>query len=674
MSKKQVLSKKAESGFEVLAIILVLLPLIAFVPNTNVPVFFDHHLPTKELAYLILALITIGAAVWKFFRQPADALMPRLHLALFATLFVFLVWQLISLAWAPNLGYGLRDISVWMGVGILLMLGLQKLHEQPARWLQTSLVALALILAITQIIEYYNDNPFPSVFFNYGITAELLATLFPFQLALYLSSNSRPLAVTAGVSAVLGWLCLCETLRRGAMAGAILSIILIGVAILGKWIKPRSPKWIFSIVAALLIVTTLQLSGLIRPDFPDESNGLKYRLNDAIGLQVGDSQSSSLFERVRYWAIGWEMVKQHPLRGVGVAGYPSEYMPYRRFYLENPSYRRLHQVETAQDEFGAGALAHNEYVQILTELGFPGLILFMVLAGLVITQLWQRRNASASYVVWGATAGLAAFSVSSAVSSFSFRQAPTAAVAICLLVLGLAQIEGKKKVPGEPMVKGQFAIPKAFVATALCFTFVLCSIFTWYAYRVIQGVALQAQTEGNFSPNNPARNEAWLKDYEQVFSYDPYNRGAHFGCSVLLYRMKRPQEAAQHLETAIRLGYTRPFSKVFLAFSYEQMGRLDKAVPLIEESLASFPNSPLSRTVYIEYLRQQGRTDEMRRQQEILKQASPQLAQAQPWLMRKNLFAAVEEAQKLNLPSPYDAFPEGLEKGLLQMRAFHYIQ
>jgi tetratricopeptide (TPR) repeat protein len=199
-------------------------------------------------------------------------------------------------------------------------------------------------------------------------------------------------------------------------------------------------------------------------------------------------------------------------------------------------------------------------------------------------------------------------------------------------------------------------------------------VFTWRGYNQLQSQRLQAEPDLQFSPTDPAKNEAWLAQYREALSYDPYNYGAHFGCGLLLYQMKRPQEAVPHLEAANRLGYRRPFTDVLLAFAYEQTGQTEAAVKLLEDSLASFPTSLFARTVYAELLRKRGDLEGSRRELETLRRRNEKLAECLPLIMRMKPAAAAEEAQKRGLPvPPYDIFPQLIERAMLQMRTFHYL-
>jgi O-antigen ligase len=79
--------------------------------------------------------------------------------------------------------------------------------------------------------------------------------------------------------------------------------------------------------------------------------------------------------------------------------------------------------------------AHNEYLQILLQLGVVGLVLLLGLLTVVVRAVWQARAAAVSPELWaGAVGGLAALSVH---SGFDFLWHLPAIPLIAALLLAL---------------------------------------------------------------------------------------------------------------------------------------------------------------------------------------------------------------------------------------------
>jgi O-antigen ligase len=88
-------------------------------------------------------------------------------------------------------------------------------------------------------------------------------------------------------------------------------------------------------------------------------------------------------ERLELWSAGWQMAMDQPITGVGPGNYPAAL----GIYLS-----------------GKGLLAaHSNYVQMLAEAGFPGLVLYLAFFLGVLVMLdrirrsgpaqWQQRSA-----------------------------------------------------------------------------------------------------------------------------------------------------------------------------------------------------------------------------------------------------------------------------------------
>jgi O-antigen ligase len=90
------------------------------------------------------------------------------------------------------------------------------------------------------------------------------------------------------------------------------------------------------------------------------------------------------------WTIGLRMVKSHPLEGVGVGN----------FQVLSPDYVLQPGVLMRTDLIFASVpkITHNTYLEVTTEMGIPGLLLFMLIVvgslacALQAARLWSKRG------------------------------------------------------------------------------------------------------------------------------------------------------------------------------------------------------------------------------------------------------------------------------------------
>jgi O-antigen ligase len=87
-----------------------------------------------------------------------------------------------------------------------------------------------------------------------------------------------------------------------------------------------------------------------------------------------DTANESSEGRVHFWQVAVAMANERPLIGVGHNAYPAVYDQY----------------DTSEGEFGFGRAVHSSWFAILSEAGYPGLLLFVSILG---SAAWACRRA-----------------------------------------------------------------------------------------------------------------------------------------------------------------------------------------------------------------------------------------------------------------------------------------
>ena len=100
--------------------------------------------------------------------------------------------------------------------------------------------------------------------------------------------------------------------------------------------------------------------------------------DDFVNLKVNNAPTNTRFlsgggYRYDYWRIAWKEFKQEPLRGVGAGSYDVDYFVDRR---TNEDIRQPHSLP----------------MQLLAELGIPGLLALLALVGAVFAALWRTSR------------------------------------------------------------------------------------------------------------------------------------------------------------------------------------------------------------------------------------------------------------------------------------------
>jgi len=671
--KSKINPRNKKAGVSLFEIAFLTLPFLALIPNTFItPPLSYEGLAVQEFVFACAAVVFAGlglARILKGWREGQGALeLSREDLFMLATLGAFILWQVISLGWAPTPYNGGRIASIWLGLAVFFTAGRFFLRERSAEWLFYALSIIAIALASSVIYERVKFGiDMRGIFFNHGISAELLVTILPFQLIAYLTSEKRWLATLSFAISGLSAIALLMGLRRGAIIAVVFILIAIGLALALKLIKVQSKARVWIAVALLALAV-----GAVGARYRQE---IAFRIQGATRLK---SDEGGLTTRLRSWITAWEMGKSNAIIGVGAAGYPSLYGSYRKQFVSNPRYSTIARTAGAEDfDEIRSPLVHNEYLETFVELGIVGLLLFLAFWSQVARALWRLARRTNNVYTLGAVLGLVAFGVSSFTSGFSLRYTPQAFILACVLGIGFAA--GQTDQEGAEQ-KATIPLPRALAMAVVAISLIAGTMVIGRNYNVLASQRLQGSVSLNelpvdfqFYPSNQPGNEALQRRYERVIELDSENAGARLGYALLLFQMKQPDKAIPLIEFALKHGYSRPFTYVFLAFAHEQSGDLPRAEQILGACLDSFPQSIYARAAYAEILRKQGKIDQAREQQNIMYDQNGYDARSWELVIKMKTAAAASEAARRGLIPPDKLWPI-LARGLVIARAVHYLK
>lgn len=344
------------------AVCLLILVAIALRDIPLSPTYVDGAKPPS------LYLPALGIA---YLGTPSDALLAWLRLAFLLVAFLVAAWTIrderrLSLAvWAAVAGAGVPIVQ-----GLIQLASGQLVVRSGST---------------TKAVE--GPFPYPNYFAFY-----LLGVLI-MGLVLLLRARSARARAALGVLLAGGAVCLFFTYTRSAWIGFSLALLVIGIL---------QYRWIIPIGAVALVCASLLFPGTVR----------------AVNNRFGDLSSKSANHAASSWTWRtgqWDRMipygLHHPLTGMGFGSYQA--VTVREFGYEDLSYPTL--SDAAHPETSPkGFTAHNDYVRMLVELGFPGVVLWSaVLLGLLVTAIRATRVPSVRPFAVGATALMVALIVAS---------------------------------------------------------------------------------------------------------------------------------------------------------------------------------------------------------------------------------------------------------------------
>jgi O-antigen ligase len=274
-------------------------------------------------------------------------------------LVLFLTWAVLSASWAENPGRSLDTASRYFQNMILFLIVYTAVRERKhATWVAWAWLAGATFATVPAMLNppTYEDDLTVRISGTIGDPNELAALLVAgtvFAGVLAVITKEAALRVAAGSAVVLFLAGIVYTVSRGGLV-ALFVALMAACLLAGRW-RGRT-----LVVAALGLMTMV----IYFASFA----GLDAR--DRVTTLEGGSGRADI------WKVGWRMVEDEPIHGIGSGNFPVSSI----HYLLQPGVLE-------RDEFiiDTPKVAHNTYLQILAELGIVGLALFLTILGFAVS-------------------------------------------------------------------------------------------------------------------------------------------------------------------------------------------------------------------------------------------------------------------------------------------------
>lgn len=243
----------------------------------------------------------------------------------------------------------------------------------------------------------------PQVFANF------LLSVIPLSIALYILRSREVYGKMMLIGIWLFTLALLMTFSAGAWAGAAAGMV--PLLLIFKEIKLKNLLFLAG-VFSLVWVSVLAINQWGSPGYLKgfDSISVKFKIHSPATSAPAESQTKkeniyslsmvSVNEREWYREAAWKMFKTHPVFGVGLGNYGYLYNEYRPAAAPKVEYY---------------ARAHNQYLEILAEMGVVGFAAFLFVLLSLFAIVWKvlkkgKNNSLRIYTV-GLFASLAAMGV-----------------------------------------------------------------------------------------------------------------------------------------------------------------------------------------------------------------------------------------------------------------------
>lgn len=290
--------------------------------------------------------------------------------------------------------------ALWLVVGVALVVGLMAVGT--TQWTEKSIDFLFIIDRLPDLTPLFSVENFIRGGFNPNEIGGAMAWLIPLTYGLIaLPGRPRHLQRVSGVAFALLLLALMLGQSRAAIIGVLGALTVMTLLVI-----PRG-RWRNSALVGIILLTVVQSAVLLNV-FPDFSGRAGISIEEA-GLSARDERTTN--QRFDIWASAQAMVTDYPLTGVGMSLF--RYNQVRNDYpIPNFDFPANPNVTNFQRRLVPHA--HNEFVQITTDLGLPGLVVFTawnVIAAGMLWVVWRKGDHAAQVVAVAVGSGLVAHAV-----------------------------------------------------------------------------------------------------------------------------------------------------------------------------------------------------------------------------------------------------------------------
>ena len=360
---------------------LLFLVFLVYTRFSDVLVHF-HDLPSILQPFMFLLLLIIASRWWLNREVPLGWQEPALLLAAYGFI------SLVSFLYAANFQAAqdafiiyLKDATIALLVILLLQRPSQLRHVVWALLLAGAVMGTISVFQqltgtftnayagfgqaeLQHIVGKTNDYRVAGPVGDPNFYGQILVVLLPLAMDRARYEKTRLLRTLAIWTFIVCLLSIIFTFSRGAFLAAVVVLVIMMMR------RPPNPALLLA-----LVILSLPLLRFVPDDYVERIRTIPEAM---LGFSGGASEDQSLRGRTSEVTVGWLMFADHPIYGVGLENYPTYYQQYSRLL--------------GMDQRRGDRHAHSLYLQIASELGVLGLLVFGAIIWSAMRGLRQARQ------------------------------------------------------------------------------------------------------------------------------------------------------------------------------------------------------------------------------------------------------------------------------------------
>jgi len=493
---------------------------------------------------------------------------------LYTPISFFLLWCFVSLFWAFSTYFALMQIAQFLSYGAIFFIINNILKNDKERFTLLNYILVSLFtVSLIGIIQFYFDhNDFisslffqavgpASTFGNKNMASHFLVMTIPLAIVLFMSASNKLRVGLYSLVIFFSLLYLIQTTARQAYLAIAIEFILLILFIiydyqknidrsLIKALKLKKIKFFSFIFIGIFLFLSINL--------PSDNSASKSIYIDQVKSIYQDKNNA----RFAPWKNTLEMIKDRPLFGFGVNQWSQHYGTYYRSSVFDRGHNHKNKFVNA----------HNDYLEMVANLGFIGLALLFWILFLASKKIYSILSEPVNpyrSVVLGLSLGLVGFLI---VAFFSFPLSLYIPGFFVMMYLGLIySFDQKAKIKHS-------VLSKKFIVTIAIFFSILLFLFS---FKSLSGQYFFHQSISNY---NKGETEQAVKDMNTALSFDK-NPNFYQKISEYLLHQNKPKLAIFYLEKAKDIFVFHTPSLFNLAEAYRATNNLDKQKMTLENIL-----------------------------------------------------------------------------------------
>lgn len=523
-----------------------------------------------KTAWSALTLLGISL-IWFASSDPKKPLLDSSNL--YRPIVLFLLWCVTSLLWVQDyylaavmlLQYGVLSLSFLLFFNIFNTL-------DKIKTLISVLIISMLLVAIIGLLQAFlpSEHAFQTLFgqsvkpaatfANRNMASHFMVMTLPIALiGLYLT-KSRLWSLVYGAIFTVGLWYLINTLARQAYVAIIVELLFFALFIGWDFVKNKDKSLIIGL-ANIKYKTLIVLSSLIflllvsfLPVEGNTSGNNKFDRLQQISLEQG-------YTRFPAWINTLEMIKDHPIAGVGIGQWQSNY----------PQYYDVKAKDVIFNEQTRLRRLHNEYLEVLANVGLVGYLLLLWLFILSIKKIYAllcHTDSQVRLITLGVSMSLLGFLV---VAFFSFPIRVFLPALLVMLWLGIIERLYSFSIDGQHSTKAYFNKQtfRSKWTILLCCT-VLYGILSVQIIKWVQGESHYRYAKLLLDADFP---ELALNASDKALHYNQWATHYYFIAGNSAFLSNKPELSVAFLKKSIDLSPYNTQALLNLALIYNHLGQ-----------------------------------------------------------------------------------------------------